>query len=655
MTKNAMAERILELSEQVQYHSDLYYNQSKPEITDAEFDALVDELKDLVAQLEAIDPLAPEIAQGKETLNNVGSVPSYGRKVTHSQLMGSLDKVTTVAGVVKWYKDFAPPGCKIVVTPKMDGCAARRNHEKGPLKEAATRGDGTVGQDITDNMKAIKGVPLTLPNALTAEVRGEAIMRRSVFKQLAASGERSFANPRNAGTGTMMAQDPAVTGRRNMSFFVYDVLAKDLRFKTETEKRAWMVANLPGYELVEAKVITIEEFEALALDWEARRPGLDYEIDGLVIALDSIDAQEEAGWNGKRPNGKIAFKFRPEQKTTILLKKDRQVGRTGRLTPMARVEPVLLAGSTISNITLHNESEIARLDIQEGDEILIEKAGDIIPQVVRVITRSANRIVEDISNIHCPSCGSLAELDENGVSLWCKNPACPAQLERRILHWVKTLGIMGVGTGIIRELCTQGFVKEIPDLYYLTEEQLFAATGGKSSAQKVQTAILEKCEVPLAVFLDALGINGLGTTSSKEVAKAFQTLDRVLVAREQEFDDLPDIGATTAKYIVDGLVALRPVIDRLVQTIDILEVVTKQGPLTGMSFVLTGAMSKGRKEIETAIEAAGGENKGSVGKGVTYLVQADPSSTSNKTEKANKVGTKIISEETLWQMIAGKI
>jgi DNA ligase (NAD+) len=212
---------------------------------------------------------------------------------------------------------------------------------------------------------------------------------------------------------------------------------------------------------------------------------------------------------------------------------------------------------------------------------------------------------------------------------------------------------MGVGTGIIRELCTQGFVKEIPDLYYLTEEQLFAATGGKSSAKKAQAAILEKCEVPLAVFLDALGINGLGTTSSKEVAKAFQTLDRVLVAREQELDDLPDIGATTAKYIVDGLVALRPIIDRLVQTIDILEVVTKQGPLTGMSFVLTGAMSKGRKEIEAAMEAAGGENKGSVGKGVTFLVQADPSSTSSKTEKANKVGTKIISEETLWQMIAG--
>jgi DNA ligase (NAD+) len=392
------------------------------------------------------------------------------------------------------------------------------------------------------------------------------------------------------------------------------------------------------------------------LEWEARRPGLDYEIDGLVIALDSIEAQEEAGWNGKRPNGKIAFKFKPEQAITTIIKKDRQVGRTGRLTPMARVAPVLLAGSTISNITLHNEAEIARLDIQEGDEILIEKAGDIIPQVVRVINRHhSGRVVEDITNIHCPSCGSLAELDENGVSLWCKNPACPAQLERRVLHWVKTLSIMGVGTGIIRELCTQGFVKEIPDLYYLTEEQLFAATGGKSSAQKAQTAILEKCEVPLAVFLDALGINGLGTTSSKEVAKAFQTLDRVLVAREQEFDDLPDIGSTTAKYIVDGLVALRPIIDRLIQTIDVLEVVTKQGPLTGMSFVLTGAMSKGRKEIEVAIEAAGGENKGSVGKGVMFLVQADASSTSNKTEKANKVGTKIISEDTLWQMIAGTI
>jgi len=217
------------------------------------------------------------------------------------------------------------------------------------------------------------------------------------------------------------------------------------------------------------------------------------------------------------------------------------------------------------------------------------------------------------------------------------------------------LDILGVGPGIIRELCQQGFVKDVPDLYFLTEEQLVSATGGKSSAQKVQTVILEKSEIPLAVFLDALGIDGLGTTSSKEVAKAFKTLGGVLHATMDELDALPDIGATTANNIVEGLKALTPMIDRLVQTLDVQEIVEKTGPLTGMSFVLTGAMSKPRKEIEHNIEMAGGENKGSVGKGVTYLVQADANSTSSKTEKAKKVGTLVISEDKLWEMIGGQV
>jgi DNA ligase (NAD+) len=401
------------------------------------------------------------------------------------------------------------------------------------------------------------------------------------------------------------------------------------------------------------QLITIEEFEALALEWEAKRPTLDFEIDGLVVSLDSIEAQEEAGWNGKRPNGKIAFKFRPEQKTATVLDIDWQVGRTGRLTPMARIEPTLLAGSTIRNITLHNAANIGTLDVAIGDEVLIEKAGDIIPQVVRVVNRPATRN-PSVFVATCPSCGGEVFMDDQRVSLWCGNVSCPAQLERRVLHWIKTLNILGVGTGIVSELCRQGFVKDVPDLYYLTEDQLIAATGGKSSAQKAQTAILEKSELPLAVFLDGLGIDGLGTSSSKDVAKKFKTLQEVRNAFSSEFI-MPGIGDLTANKIVSGLKNLAPMIDRLAQTLEIQDVVILTGPLTGLSFVLTGAMSKGRKEIVKEIELAGGESKDSVAKGVTYLVQADPNSTSSKTEKAKKCGTKIIAEETLWQMIEGKI
>ena len=508
----------------------------------------------------------------------------------------------------------------------------------------------SVGQDVTDNIMAIKSIPKFIGAGKTVEVRAEVIMTRAVFKQLTENGVKG-ANPRNLGTGSLMAQDPKETASRNLSIMSYDVIGAPV-FKTEGQKRAWMVSNLPSVPLVDMQIIDIDQFETLALEWEAKRPNLEYEIDGLVIALDSIADQEEAGWDGKRPRGKIAFKFPPEQKVAKVLNIDWQVGRTGKLTPMARIEPTLLAGSTIRNITIHNFARVKELDVAIGDEILIEKAGDIIPQIVRVVSRPQDRDTS-VFVCKCPSCGGDVVVDEDGVNLWCESFSCPAQLERRILHWVKTLDIMDVGIGIVGELCSQGFVKDVNDLYFLTEAQLMSVTGGKSSAQKVQKAILEKSDIPLAIFLDALGIDGLGTTTSKEVAKKFGTLDKVMKATVQELDDMPDIGNLTATKIVSGLAALEGMIGRLVKVVDVQDMVSAEGPLKGLSFVLTGAMSKPRKEIEAAIEAAGGENKGSVGKGVGFLVQSDPNSTSSKTEKAKKVGTKVISEDALWKMING--
>ena len=529
-------------------------------------------------------------------------------------------------------------------------CASRLNYDDGKLAEAATRGDGMVGQDVTDNIRATKSVPKFIGAGKTVEVRAEVIMSRTVFRRLSESGV-SGANPRNLGTGSLMAQDPQETASRNLSVLAYDVVGAP-QFKTESEKRAWMVANLDGIPLADMQVIDLNQFEAVALEWESKRPTLDYEIDGLVVCLDSIEDQEEAGWDtgGKYPLGKIAYKFKPEQKIAKVVGVDWQVGRTGRLTPMARIEPTLLAGSTIRNITLHNAARVVELDLAVGDEVLIEKAGDIIPQVVRVIGRPTDRD-NNVFVTQCPSCNGDVFADDQKVNLWCDSPTCPAQLARRVLHWIKTLDVMGVGTGIVEELCRQGFVKDVPDLYYLTEEQLAVVTGGKSSAQKAQRAILEKSEVPLSVFLDALGIDGLGTTTSKDVAKQFKTLAKCRAACAADLEALPNIGRLTADKIVEGLRVLSPMIDRLAQAVDIQEVKESSGPLKGMTVVLTGAMSKPRKDIEAAIEAAGGENKGSVGKGVTYLVQADPTSQSSKTEKAKKVGTQIISEKRLWEMI----
>ena len=647
MDKQTLKTTIAELAGMVQYHADLYYNKSKPEVTDAEYDAMVDKLKLLVADLERMDSSAPEIAMGREVLNNVGATPSYGRKVKHDSVMGSLDKDTKVSGIAAWNGKYGGSG-KLAVTPKMDGLSLELAYDSdGRLVQAASRGDGKIGMDVTDNIRAMKSVPKFIGAGKACKVRAEVIMPRSVFKELAESGERAFANPRNAASGSLMAQDPTVTGSRNLDIRAYDVITSK-RFTTEAEKRAWMVANLPGITLVDMEIITIDQFESIALKWEAKRPTLDYEIDGLVIALDSIAAQEEAGWDGNRPRGKIAFKFAPEQKIAKVLGIDWQVGRTGRLTPMARIEPTLLAGSTIRNITLHNAARVKELGLDIGDEVLIEKAGDVIPSICRN-TNSTGKIVAFPTS--CPSCGGEVVMDDQKVSLWCHGLACPAQLERRILHWVKTLDVLGVGEGIVSELCAQGFVKDVPDLYFLTLEQMRSVTGGDVAASKAQQAILSKSEVPLAVFLDALGIDGLGTTTSKEVAKKYGTLANVLKATAAELDAMEGIGELTASKIVEGLKLFQEIINRLAQTLDIQEVVMKEGTLTGKTFLITGTLSVGRKEIENLVESCGGIMVSSVGKKLNYLILGDDPG--SKLEKAKKVGIPIISEGELRKMIAG--
>jgi DNA ligase (NAD+) len=649
--KDELKLRVKELAEQVRYHSDLYYNKAKPELTDAEFDALVEELKALVEQLRADEPDADELSDGEQALGQVGSVPSYGKKVSHSRRMGSLEKETTASGVKAWRAKNGK-GKTLAVTPKVDGCAGRINYKAGRLVEAATRGDGNVGQDITDNVKAIQNVPNNLVSGVDVEVRGEFYMKRSTFDALKAKGVKG-ANPRNLGTGSVMAKDPADTASRNLDFLVYDVVLDDgTQFKTEQEKRAWMSSNLQGHELVEMKVVDEADFAAVANVWEARRPGLDYEIDGIVVALESIEEQEEAGFtsDGKCPRGKVAFKFKPEQKTAKVIGIDWQVGRTGKLCPMARIEPTLVAGSTISNITLHNSARVKELNVAVGDEVLIEKAGDIIPQVVRVLTRPPLRRNANVFAKTCPVCGGPVR--DEGVNLWCDNPVCQGKLEGRLIHYIKTLDVMGVGNGIVSGLCRAGYVKDVPDLYYVTRDQFKDVTGGERAAEKAQTAILEKNQVPLAVFLDALGIDGLGTSTSKDVAKKFQKLAAVMALRNPvTLTTMEGIGALTAKKIVEGLEAMGDMVAKLVQCIDVEDVQDATGPLAGMSFCLTGAMSKPRKDIEKAIEKAGGECKGSVGRGLTYLVMADSNSTSSKAEKARSMGTKCLSEVDLWKMM----
>lgn len=617
-----------ELVQLIRYHSDLYYNKSKPEISDYEFDKLVDELKSLGGEVE------------------VGS-PSYGKKITHNRRMGSLEKDTSIEAITKWAKQYTKN--QIVVTPKIDGLAVRLNYRDGVLYEAATRGDGLIGQDVTDNIRMIQSIPKTLSNKLTIEVRGEILMYRSVFKQFVELGIEELANPRNAASGSLMAKDPKITGERNLSFLCYDVIT-DETFNTELEKFNWIHENLNGINHVVYQLINIKEFGSISEQWEADRPNLNYEIDGIVIALNSISEQEEAGWAGNRPKGKMAFKFKPEQQQAKVLSIDWQIGRTGKLTPVAYIEPTLIAGSTIGKMTLHNATIFRNLGVAVNDVALIEKGGDIIPQMVRVVERPSNRVIQDYPT-KCPECNGNVGWDIRGVSLWCTNPNCPARFIESVIHYITTLEIMDVGEGIVTKLCNSGNIKTLSDLYDITKDQIQHLTGGERSAEKVYNSIQEKKNIPLNVFLDSLGISGLGTSTSKDIAKKFKTLQAIRNIGKSELLSMEGIGALTEAKIIDGLSNMTHTIDELIKRITVVDTKEIMGTLNGKSFCLTGKMSKPRPEIEKIIEAAGGIAESGVKAGLTYLVQSDPTSTSSKSEKALKLGVKIISEDDLWKMI----
>ena len=623
--------RVEELKKQIKYYSNKYYNESISEISDFEYDQLADELKSLGGTVE------------------VGA-PSYGTKIKHSQIMGSLEKETTIEAVISWANRYTKKNT-ILVSPKIDGLSCRLNYVNGILNEAATRGDGIIGQSVFDNVQKIKSIPKILSNKITVEIRGEILMLRSVFNKFLEEGIEDIKNPRNGASGSLMAKDPTITGNRNLNFLCWDVLT-NITFKTESEKFLWIQKNIPEIDVVPVELIHVDQFEIWANAWELKRPMLNFEIDGLVIAINNINEQEAAGWSGHRPKGKMAFKFKPEQKTSKVLKIDWQVGRTGRLTPVAYIEPITLAGTTVQKSSLYNASLFMTQNIAVNDTVLVQKDGDIVPSIERVTQRPDNRIVCSVPK-ECPVCNAPTSMDTRGVALWCTSNTCPARFAESVLHYITTLEIMDVGEGIVYKLCDSGAVKTLYDLYDITKDQIKQLTGGDRSAEKTYNAIHEKKNVPLNVFLDSLGISGLGTKISKDVAKKFKTLKAVRNLGKGDLIAMDGIQALTEAKIVDGLANMSFTIDKLLERIKVTPMVETSGSLSGKSFCLTGAMSKPRKEIEKAIESCGGSCSG-IKSGLTYLVQADPTSTSSKTVSATKYGVSIISEEALWKMIEGK-
>lgn len=641
---------IRDLADAIQYHADLYYNHSEPEITDAEFDELIEEMRTLDPEHEVLANVGAPVA----------NIPEE-EKLKHGSLMGSLNKATwddngKMTELQEWIAKNPEyqggKGCRLIVTPKMDGAACRNNYKDGKHFQAATRGNGEYGQDVTKNAKVIDGIPHNIPG-FSGEVRGEVCMSFPVFESLIESG-LDIANPRNAASGALTAKDVEKTREKQLQFVAYDVLdavdnGTSVHFADEEAKLLFLKRK--GFDVVPHQRIFDEEAEAVAYDWEnVKREKCSMPIDGLVFTYFRAEDQEEVGWGSNRPKGRVAWKFRPEEKEAELLGVFWQVGRTGRLTPVAQISPTRLAGTIVQKVTLHNWAHFAELKLHTGDTVLVKKAGEIIPQIVKKVRGNGGNVIHGPQ--HCSCCDSLLELDEKSVNLWCNNPACQAKLEANIEHYLKRMEILGIGPATIHGMVEAGVVKDLADLYYIDMRELRGITGGSGSAQKMIEAVLQKNEVPLAQFLSALGIHGLGKTTSKDVAKKFKTLDGCRQASLVMLCSIEGIGEKTARAILDGLDKMGETIDKLIRVIDVLEVEEVTGPLVGKSFCLTGSMSRKRGEIAADIEAAGGTVKSSVGRGLDYLVQADATSVSSKSKKARTLGVEVIGEKQLEEMMA---
>ena len=509
----------------------------------------------------------------------------------------------------------------------------------------------SVGQDVTDNVRSVASIPNSIGVKGRVTVFGEVYMKHSVFLELTGSGAVVLKNPRNAAAGAIAHKTASKTADMKLDLFGYSVTAEGERFETEAAMREWSSEMIPEIEYVPVEVLDLadaDEVQSVVDAWEEKRSELDYCIDGLVFAVDSIEVQEDAGWTGKRPNGKLAYKFKPEQAKTVLEGIDWQVGRTGKITPVARLQPVSLDGSTVGKSTLHNFARVRELGLGIGDTVLIEKGGDIIPQVLRVVESAGSKDINYPER--CPCCG--AETLNDQVTVWCDSSKCDAQMERRFLHYLRMLDVKGIGPANIADFRRAGLLTDLADLHKLNLVKIATLEGyGKRSAEMVGDAMDEKDEIPLWTFLAALGIQGLARTTSKLIAKQFKTLATVRTLTPPVLQTLQGIGTSVSASVCKGLDDLSETIDALLEVVTVLDVVESTGPLAGKSFCLTGAMSRPRKELQKMIEDAGGETKSSVGAGLSFLVQADPSSTSGKTKKAQKHGVGVISEEELMEMM----
>jgi len=660
MASSDVADRIGELRRLVEHHNYRYHVLDEPEIPDSAFDALFDELKEL-------EDRHPELVTPDSPTQRVGGAPAAGfTKVEHLLPMGSLEKVTTGEALEKWAADVrkrlgTDEPVAYVIEPKIDGSAISLVYENGVFVRGATRGDGTRGEDVTQNLRTVDAVPLrvrsdesTAPRLL--EVRGEIYFPLSGFARFneaqVAAGKKPAPNPRNAAAGSLRQLDPRITAERPLSLWVYGFGAREGEFPgTQWEMLTWLrehgFRTNPHAERLE----TIEEVAAACSAWEARRAELDYEIDGIVIKVDDLDQQRRLGALHERPRWARAYKWAPSTAITKLNKIHIRVGRTGALNPWAELEPVHVGGVTISNATLHNEEDINRKDIREGDLVIVQRAGDVIPQIVGPAGEHAKGTRRFKMPTHCPLCGVEVVKPEGEVMHRCPNRACPSRGLETLIHWVSAaMDIEGVGEQFVRRLWDEGLLRSMPDLYRLTADQLAGLDGyGEVSATRAVASIEASKAQPFSRVLFGLNIPKIGWVLARNLARHFGSVDALVGASQEELERTEGIGPDRAELVAEWFAEAENV--ALVRELESLGLTMKageaerpvDGPLTGRQYVITGALEAyTREEAKAALEALGAKVSDSVSKKTAGVVVGE--SPGSKVAKAQKAGVPILDE-----------
>ena len=659
-------ERIEELRRQLELHNYKYYVENNPEISDFEFDTMMRELQDLEREHpEYADPNSPTMRVGSDLTSEFATVRhrypmlSLGNTYSLDELHEFIDRIEREAGPTDYV-------CEL----KFDGTAISLTYDNGALTQAATRGDGVTGDDVTANVRTVRSVPLHLRNGdwpAHFEIRGEILMPYASFDRLnaerEANGEPLFANPRNAAAGTLKQQSSAVVARRGLDCTLYQLAGDNLPFRTHWESlqkaREW------GFKISDHMRIchNVAEVDDFIRYWDTARHGLPFPTDGVVIKVNDFAVRRQLGFTAKAPKWAVAYKFKAEQALTRIDSVSFQVGRTGAITPVANLEPVLLAGTTVRRATLHNAEQMARLDIRPGDMVYVEKGGEIIPKITGVDLSQRPADSQPFRYIdRCPVCGTPLVRYEGEAKHYCPNQSgCRPQIIGRIIHFIrrKALDIEGLGEETVELLYDNGLVRTVADLYDLRAEQLSPLPRlGEKSAENIIRSIERSKEVPYARVLFGLGIRFVGETTARYLADHFRSLEGLMQASREELVEAEEIGQRIADSILEYFAdaANLEIIRRLRAAglqFETAERKLASEALAGKSFVVSGRFSRSRDEMKALIESHGGRNLAAVSGNVDYIVAGEKMGPA-KLKKAEKLGIRIIDEEEFFRMINGE-